>query len=398
MIAELFKSHDSLPYVIGADLRGRGSVRVCLKPGATVSDELQAAWAALRVGDALASGADLLAAVAQTRGRAHKEWKETSKALAANGFELKWALLATGSVRVRQLETEEDEQALFFEEAVPLAAGGHQSRAVNAAGTLVSSPQISARKTSSPPPPPGILSGLADSFYAAVLPGGFPDSVAPEYVGYQVWDTLQVLCSDLRGAVTTQASLLAIGVGASGARAEDVVSTDMVVALVGSAVTLAVGSTCSASRSAPYMKLWRILDTVLSFVSACLTMVSGMVPSRRLMLLSLGTVLKSIAGPLGGGARTMLVLHLANYSVKPAFLADVAQKEKNQDRILGLTLMVCRFGLLLWIGLDFQRAWLLVIALSFGHLTFNFLAVQVLEPKKGHDKTMNKKRKENKAD
>ena len=92
------------------------------------------------------------------------------------------------------------------------------------------------------------------------------------------------------------------------------------------------------------------------------------------------------------------MLHLANYSVKPAFLADVAQKEKNQDRILGLTLMVCRFGLLLWIGLDFQRAWLLVIALSFGHLTFNFLAVQVLEPKKGHDKTMNKKRKENKAD
>ena len=48
-----------------------------------------------------------------------------------------------------------------------------------------------------------------------LLPVGYPHSVAPEYMHYQLWDTLQVLCDDLRGAVTAQAALLAIGAGGS---------------------------------------------------------------------------------------------------------------------------------------------------------------------------------------
>ena len=49
---------------------------------------------------------------------------------------------------------------------------------------------------------------------------------------YQLWDTLQVLCANLRGAVTTQAGLLAIGVGSAGATAEGVIAVDMANALV----------------------------------------------------------------------------------------------------------------------------------------------------------------------
>ena len=51
------------------------------------------------------------------------------------------------------------------------------------------------------------------------------------------------------------------------------------------------------------------------------------------------------------------VLHLSNGSQDPAFRADVAAKESNQDRALGLLLMVIRFGLLLWVGMDWERAW-----------------------------------------
>ena len=72
------------------------------------------------------------------------------------------------------------------------------------------------------------------------------------------------------------------------------------------------------------------------------------------------------------------VLHLSNSSQDPAFRADVAAKESNQDRALGLVLMVIRFGLLLWVGTNWQRAWLVVAALSVGHISLNFMAARIL--------------------
>eukprot|EP01043_Picozoa_sp_COSAG02_P029246 COSAG02_NODE_1811_length_10794_cov_9.516784_11_plen_162_part_00 len=72
------------------------------------------------------------------------------------------------------------------------------------------------------------------------------------------------------------------------------------------------------------------------------------------------------------------VLHLSNGSQDPAFRADVAAKESNQDRALGLILMVIRFGLLFWVGTDWQRAWLVVAVLSVGHILLNYMAARIL--------------------
>jgi len=51
------------------------------------------------------------------------------------------------------------------------------------------------------------------------LPVGYPQSVRPEYMSYQVYDSLQGLCSYLRGVVSTSALLTAAGVGNSEATA-----------------------------------------------------------------------------------------------------------------------------------------------------------------------------------
>lgn len=45
------------------------------------------------------------------------------------------------------------------------------------------------------------------------LPVGYPQSVRPEYMSYQIYDSLQGLCSYLRGVVSTSALLTAAGVG-----------------------------------------------------------------------------------------------------------------------------------------------------------------------------------------
>lgn len=72
------------------------------------------------------------------------------------------------------------------------------------------------------------------------------------------------------------------------------------------------------------------------------------------------------------------VLHLSNSSQDPAFRADVASKESNQDRALGLNLMPIRFILLFWVGTDWQRAWVVVVALSIGHIVLNYMAAHIL--------------------
>lgn len=43
------------------------------------------------------------------------------------------------------------------------------------------------------------------------LPVGYPQSVRPEYMTYQIYDSLQGLCSYLRGVVSTSALLTAAG-------------------------------------------------------------------------------------------------------------------------------------------------------------------------------------------
>uniref|UniRef100_A0A8D2DMS6 RUS family member 1 n=1 Tax=Sciurus vulgaris TaxID=55149 RepID=A0A8D2DMS6_SCIVU len=53
------------------------------------------------------------------------------------------------------------------------------------------------------------LSGLQ----AVFLPQGFPDSVSPDYLPYQIWDSVQAFASSLSGSLATQAVLLGIGVG-----------------------------------------------------------------------------------------------------------------------------------------------------------------------------------------
>ncbi|XP_010617382.1 RUS1 family protein C16orf58 homolog [Fukomys damarensis] len=53
------------------------------------------------------------------------------------------------------------------------------------------------------------LSGLK----AVLLPQGFPDSVSPDYLPYQQWDSVQAFASSLSSALSTHAVMLGLGVG-----------------------------------------------------------------------------------------------------------------------------------------------------------------------------------------
>uniref|UniRef100_A0A8D0GW98 RUS family member 1 n=1 Tax=Sphenodon punctatus TaxID=8508 RepID=A0A8D0GW98_SPHPU len=56
----------------------------------------------------------------------------------------------------------------------------------------------------------GSLRGI---FMSVFLPQGYPESVSPDYLPYQLWDTVQAFASSITGALATQAVLRGVGVG-----------------------------------------------------------------------------------------------------------------------------------------------------------------------------------------
>ena len=140
-----------------------------------------------------------------------------------------------------------------------------------------------------------------------------------------------------------------------------------------------MGGIANAGRSAAHMKEWRVYSALLSYFNTTCTLFQGMAPQYRIHSRMLQTMVGGFVNPWAGGANQALVLHLSNSSQDPAFRADVAAKESNQDRALGLLLMGIRFGLLLLVGSEpGLTAWVVVAALSLGHIVLNYMCARIL--------------------
>lgn len=50
-------------------------------------------------------------------------------------------------------------------------------------------------------------------FLDMFMPRGYPQSVSPDYISYQFWDTVQAFASSVNGALATEALLRGAGVG-----------------------------------------------------------------------------------------------------------------------------------------------------------------------------------------
>jgi hypothetical protein len=56
-------------------------------------------------------------------------------------------------------------------------------------------------------------STIRASIGAALLPEGYPASVSPDYLSFQLWDTIQASSSYVRGMLSSQAIFKGVGVG-----------------------------------------------------------------------------------------------------------------------------------------------------------------------------------------
>lgn len=91
---------------------------------------------------------------------------------------------------------------------------------------------------------------------SAFLPEGYPLSVPSDYLSFQTWDSLQALCSYVRGVLSSNALLTGVGVGTSSASALSATATFVFKDLTGMVGSIAFSYAQGAKLDADE-KQWR---------------------------------------------------------------------------------------------------------------------------------------------
>ncbi|CAM9739304.1 unnamed protein product, partial [Choristocarpus tenellus] len=177
--------------------------------------------------------------------------------------------------------------------------------------------------------------GVKAFFRRTFLPNGYPDSVRKEYMEYQMWDTVQALCSYLRGVLSTAAMLHASGVG-------DEKASAMAVALVWvlrdgfGMVGSLLFSYAASNHMDSNIKEWRLFADVINDIGLTLDLLAPVFRSRFALVSSLATMCKALCGVAAGCTKTSITAH---FSLQ-ANIADISAKENAQETAVTLCGMV----------------------------------------------------------
>ncbi|TYG90502.1 hypothetical protein ES288_A12G187000v1 [Gossypium darwinii] len=210
-------------------------------------------------------------------------------------------------------------------------------------------------------------------FLDAFVPEGFPGSVTPDYVPFQVWDSLQGLSTYIRTMLSTQALLSAIGVGEKSATIIGATFQwflrDLTGMLGGILFTLYQGSNLDSNA-----KMWRLVADLMNDLGMLMDLLSPLFPSAFIFIVCLGSLSRSFTGVASGATRAALTQHFALQNNA----ADIAAKEGSQETMA--TMIGMALGMLLArITTENPVAiWFSFLSLTMFHMYANYKAVRCL--------------------
>jgi len=230
--------------------------------------------------------------------------------------------------------------------------------------------------------------------------GSYPNSVADGYLSYQFYDSLQGLCSYLRGVVSTSAVLTAAGVG-------NVEATAMSAALqwaLKDGLGLLGGLFFSYHASPHFdshVKEFRLFADIINDLGLTLDMITPHLPNRRHVLVvgSCATLCRVMCGMAAGATKGSITQHFALGN-----MADLNAKEGTQETLVSLVGMVWGIGLarhlqgmeerddgggMGGVSLVTMVSWFIFVVLTVVHLWANYVGVMTLRLR-----TLNRERAE----
>ncbi|CAK7326203.1 unnamed protein product [Dovyalis caffra] len=202
---------------------------------------------------------------------------------------------------------------------------------------------------------------------------GFPSSVTPDYVPFQVWDSLQGVSTYIRTMLSTQALLSAIGVGEKSATVIGATFQwflrDLTGMLGGILFTFYQGSELDSNA-----KMWRLVADFMNDLGMLMDLVSPLFPSAFVFVVCLGSLSRSFTGVASGATRAALTQHFALQNNA----ADISAKEGSQETVA--TMIGMALGMLLArITMGHPLAiWFSFLSLTVFHMYANYRAVGCL--------------------
>lgn len=232
------------------------------------------------------------------------------------------------------------------------------------------------------------LSALASRLF---LPAGYPGSVSSDYAAFQAWDSVQGLCSYIRGTISTAALLEAVGVGRADATAASATLTFL---FRGAHAALAdpslrslprpdlaghVGSLAFSAAHGSAMdgeaKQFRFLADVANNMGLWLNLCAPLLPRQLFLLVAcVASVAHAVTGVAGGATRAALTQHFALCGNA----ADVASKEAAQETAVTLVGMLCGGLVLRAAAASVRLSWSVFALLTALHLAANARAMRAL--------------------
>ncbi|EHB14278.1 hypothetical protein GW7_05117 [Heterocephalus glaber] len=171
------------------------------------------------------------------------------------------------------------------------------------------------------------LSGLK----AVFLPQGFPESVSPDYLPYQQWDSVQAFASSLCSALATHSVMLGLGVGNAEASLAAATATWLVRDSTGMLGRI-IFAWWKGSKLDCNAKQWRLFADILNDAAMLLELVAPVLSVSFTMIVSISNLAKCIVSVAGGATRAALTVHQARRNN----MADVSAKDGSQETLVNL--------------------------------------------------------------
>ncbi|KAF9553925.1 DUF647-domain-containing protein [Agrocybe pediades] len=222
------------------------------------------------------------------------------------------------------------------------------------------------------------------------LPSGYPNSVSPDYLHYQVLNALQAFCNSLAGLLSSRAILQGFGVGNPNASATKALLLTVLQDVFGRLTTI-LSAHFFGSSLYPEAKTYRLLADVLNDIAVVLDTLSPLfiavpIPGLRVASLCLSAIFKSLCGISAGGSKAALTMHFATPLQGKGDVGDLNAKDASKETVLALFGMLLGTLIVPYLTTSWATYSALFILVGL-HLGINYLGVRGL-----HLRTLNRQR------
>ncbi|KAF8880459.1 vitamin B6 photo-protection and homoeostasis-domain-containing protein [Gymnopilus junonius] len=211
------------------------------------------------------------------------------------------------------------------------------------------------------------------------LPAGYPNTVSPDYLRYQVLNALQAFCNSLASLLSARATLQGFGVGNPDATPTQAMLLTVLQDACGRLATI-LSAHFIGSSLYPEAKTYRLLADILNDTSVVIDTLSPILipfPVLRIGALCVSAVFKALCGISAGGSKAAITLHFATPLSGKGDVGDLNAKDASKETVLALFGMLLGTLIVPYLSTSFATYTTLFMLIGL-HLGINYVGVRGL--------------------